>query len=548
LERLKKIDGRAPVSIFCNGLDPQTSQLQSWLAEGVSLEVHTLNHPCPILAQRDFASASNTFHNGVELLNRVPNNKPVGFRTPCCDSMNSASPRLFAEIFNRTNSAGQFLTLDSSVMNILSAADKSLPRAIVLDPDGQEKFRKYIPFAAFTTTIENYPYPYVLGKLCWEFPGAVPTDWEAQKLRGNTNPATVADWKSALDATVLKQGTMNFIFHPHGWMSSEQMVEFIDYADRKYGNKIKFLNFREASERLRKNLLQGRPLRAENGQDNGVRLIDLNNDGFLDVVSANEQYSLTRVWNPREKKWFDSSFPISIATPDARGEQQETGVRFGIVRPDGRVSAFISNEAYSKTWSFVGQDWVEDKSLLNGLVLDGKPIFTSIGDHQTGRRDCGVRFRDVDNDGSCELIVSNEKQNAVFSWSPKKKIWKKLSYQLPDAVSIVNAAGEDNGLRFVDINEDGFADLIFSNAERFSLHLFVPKSFLGRKTGWTQKIISGIRGEPGEIPMIVRGGAHPNNGAWFHSRQMWVQNEDTAHLPEIVERRSFDELLKSKSK
>jgi len=45
LDRLKQIDGRAPVSIFCNQLDSQDPRLQAWLKEGLSLEVHTLTHP-----------------------------------------------------------------------------------------------------------------------------------------------------------------------------------------------------------------------------------------------------------------------------------------------------------------------------------------------------------------------------------------------------------------------------------------------------------------------------------------------------------------------
>src|SRR5688572_15992574 len=38
LERLKKIDGRAPVSIMTNKIDPATPQLQAWLKEGLSIE------------------------------------------------------------------------------------------------------------------------------------------------------------------------------------------------------------------------------------------------------------------------------------------------------------------------------------------------------------------------------------------------------------------------------------------------------------------------------------------------------------------------------
>src|SRR3989442_11408718 len=72
LERLKQNDGRAPVSIMTVATDPLHPQLQSWLKEGLSLETHTLTHPCPCLAQGDFESASNTFHGCVELLNRIP--------------------------------------------------------------------------------------------------------------------------------------------------------------------------------------------------------------------------------------------------------------------------------------------------------------------------------------------------------------------------------------------------------------------------------------------------------------------------------------------
>ena len=43
--------------------------------------------------------------------------------------------------------------------------------------------------------------------------------------------------------------------------------------------------------------------------------------------------------------------------------------------------------------------------------------------------------------------------------------------------------------------------------------------------------------------MIARDGT--NNGAWIHSRTLWVQNEDTAKLPDLVDRMPLDELLAS---
>ena len=60
-------------------------------------------------------------------------------------------------------------------------------------------------------------------------------------------------------------------------------------------------------------------------------------------------------------------------------------------------------------------------------------------------------------------------------------------------------------------------------------------------TGWNDQVSAGLRGDAGAIPPIVRGGT--NNGAWFANRHLWIQNEDTAHLPDGVDRRSFNELL-----
>src|SRR5437763_296595 len=88
LNRLKKIDGRAPVSIMTCTIDPKHPHLQTWLKEGLSLECHTIDHPCPLLQGGNFAKAKSTYDRCIDLLNQVPNNRPVAFRVPCCDSLN----------------------------------------------------------------------------------------------------------------------------------------------------------------------------------------------------------------------------------------------------------------------------------------------------------------------------------------------------------------------------------------------------------------------------------------------------------------------------
>ncbi len=205
LDRLKQIDGRAPVSIMTNQVDPKHERLQQWLKEGLSLEVHTFDHPCPCLAGGDFDKAKGTYDKCVDLLNEIPGNVPVAFRMPCCDSMNTPSPRFWMEIFNKTTEKNNFLTIDSSVFNIITSKDETLPIEITLNEQGEERFRRYVPFPSFVNTIEDYPYPYVIGKLCWQFPCVVPSDWSAQHVQKPNNPDTVRDLKLALDACVIKQ-------------------------------------------------------------------------------------------------------------------------------------------------------------------------------------------------------------------------------------------------------------------------------------------------------------------------------------------------------
>lgn len=532
LERLKQIDGRAAVSIMTCQIDPQDPHLQTWLKEGVSLETHSYDHPCPILKDGDIAKAKGTYDRCVDLLNAVPGNRPVAFRVPCCDSRNTPSPRFYAEIFNHTSPGGRFLTIDSSVFNIITADDPELPRELVLDSSGGERFRRYVPFESFVNTIEDYPYPYPIGRLCWEFPCVVPSDWSAQNLQQPFNPRTVTDLAAALDAAVIKQGVYNLVFHPHGWIRNDQVVQLIDHAVERHGPKVKFLTFREAQERLDRHLLGGQPLRAADGGDNGVRLVDLNNDGFQDVIIGNDQVRQTRLWNPQTKSWSVRDFPVKLVGVDQQGRRRESGAHFGILHDDGAAALIVRNEDVSGGWHFDGRSWIEDPALLAGLEIDGQKVLTA-----KAGVDRGVRLLDVDHDGRTELLVGNESQRAVFGWSTSANRWERLSFGLPAGAAFVDSQGRDQGLRLVDVDGDLALDIISSNEREYAFCLF--KS-LG--DGWSQPVVAGKRPEENAIPMISRNGT--DNGAWFHTRHLWVQNEDTARMKDLVDRRSFDDLLK----
>jgi putative membrane-bound dehydrogenase-like protein len=517
LDRLKKIDGRAPVSIMTCSANPADAQLQTWLKEGLSIEVHTYDHPCPCLQNGDFKQADKTYTRCVDLLAKIPNNKPVAFRMPCCDSRNTPSPRFWQEIFNNVSPDGNFLQADSSVFNIITENDKELPAAIRLNEKGESRFRRYLPFPSFVNTIEDYPYPYIIGGRCWQFPCVVPSDWEAQHVQQPNNPDTIRDMKLALDATVIKKGVYNLVFHPHGWMRNDQVIELIDHAVTKYGKRVKFLTFREAVDRINKNLLDDHPLRTSTGAASLTRVLDINNDGYLDVMTPGDtSRTVTRIWQPKQNRWFRSEQNMGLEN-----------AKFGVVRKDGRASVFVE---HNSLFEFNTTGWqLQNTSRLPKLT-----------EHNH------IRFRDIDGDGICEILAQNTDEVAAFAFRQNQigiREVELIGMPFREGVSLVtnDKDAKDLGLRFFDVNRDGHDDIVFSNYKQFGIYLYSKD---GR--GWTETLVEGKRTDKGALPMIV-GPDGTNNGAWFHSGKMWVQNETTNRLADGVDRVDFEPLLKARA-
>ncbi|MGE5194189.1 MAG: hypothetical protein ACM3U2_16980 [Deltaproteobacteria bacterium] len=603
LNRLKQIDGRAPVSIMTCSVKPDDPQLAQWLGEGLSLEAHTVDHPCPLLQGGDFARAKSTYDRCVDLLNEIPGNKPVAFRMPCCDSLNTVSPRFYAEIFNKTAPTGNYLSISSSVFNLFTPNDPDIPRELVFDTDGRDKFRKYLPkglvregttFNTFVNYIEDYPYPYVVNRLCWEFPCVVPSDWSAQHLQKPNNPDTLRDLKAALDITVLKQGVYNLVFHPHGWIKAEQIVELIDHAVEKHGKKVKFLTFREAYDRLNQNLFENQKYLRTDDIVPAQCLIDLNDDGFMDVILGGSAAPAgppdiapkSRIWQPEARRWAEHEFPVCLSARHAHGIRY-LGARFGTFGNGGRAAVFTDQISHpAGIWEFAGTEWRQVPTGYRGMDVPDNFLFP--------RHCSGFRFRDLDHDGTCEILDGRFDSRRIYRFDPKAREWKRLPFGFPAETYIsrstikgkLTTACSDGGLRFVDIDEDGCDDIVFSNTERFGVYLFNDM-----QTGWSRVVVEGTRRAPGASgrrepagssngqtapqeqrdatppgPPLRRGGegARPalqpaagerfdlppivradgtDNGLFVHSRHLFWQNEDTAKLPDLVDRRSFNEIL-----
>ena len=174
--------------------------------------------------------------------------------------------------------------------------------------------------------------------------------------------------KAALDAIVLKQGVFNLVFHPHGWIKNEQVVELIDHAVKKHGKKVKFLTFREAQDRLDKNLLGGQPLRDADGATTASGCSTSNNDGFLDVVIGNAAAQRDAASGiPKAGTWRrqPTSRPVHARRPARRARSASASSA-----PDGRaVSSLVTRGDDARALALrAAASWIEDRrAVLDGL-------------------------------------------------------------------------------------------------------------------------------------------------------------------------------------
>ena len=481
LDRLKHRQGRASLSIMTNQIDPQDAQVQAWLDEGVNIDVHTIDHPCPLLCDNDLQKARLTYERCVDLMSQIPGNEPTAFRMPCCDSMNSPSPRFFEAIFEQVTERGNYLTIDSSVFNLTTEHDASLPSQLLEDEAGLPRFRKYLPFRSFVNTIEDYPYPYVIGHTCWEFPCIVPSDWEAQNLHQPNNPQTLTDLQAALDVVVRKQGVMNLVFHPHGWIRSDQVAQLVDYAAETYGSRVRFLNFREAQQRLDQNLLPSMPLRNDHGQDNGVRMLDINGDGYLDVVRLGPEGLLrTRLWQPDSQQWQDTIQDLPAKS-----------LHFGVIAADGQVGMFAVTQKGPGLYVWTNDQWQQQEFMIATQSLSDAWRSRIASPTQLD----AVRWRDLDGDGRCELLLAKGPESLILRGDGET--WRALSFGLPAGVRLASAAGRDAGLRWIDLDNDGRDECVFSDATHYSAHRWVSV-----ESGW-QTLLQRQRDQPTTDPRVI---------------------------------------------
>jgi hypothetical protein len=444
VERLKQIEGRAPLSLFARDVDPGEPPLRTWLLDGVRVElllpaISDLNGTggagagVPSVREPSVARWKAEYDERIDRLTARLGTAPVVCRiAPGNDAANVGPP------IPGPHFLGELFPLPTPGKNFL--------RGVVADSVSEAE-------PGSGSSVE--PFPWVAQRICWVFP-AVPAG------AGGKSPKVLSDWKRAVDHSVQRQGVCPLVVRLEKGDSSAELIEWIDYAVATYGTRVRFLTIREALERLETQLLDGQPLRAANGQDNGVRLLELNADGFLDVVIGSEKFGRTKVWQPsatgRAGTWSVFEFPTRFLQVDRHGRHYDAQVRFGVVQENGWPTVAVSTSSTRRAWDFAGDRWVPNVPLR--LLFRDEPERVSTGELGV---DLGLRFRDLDGDGVSEIVVGNSRTQAVYRYDRLAMTWRDTGWVPPETLRITEQGGRDGGTRFVDLNGDRRLDLVVSN-------------------------------------------------------------------------------------
>jgi hypothetical protein len=228
------------------------------------------------------------------------------------------------------------------------------------------------------------------------------------------------------------------VFHPHGWIKNDQVIEFIDHAVAKHGKKVKFLTFKEAQQRLDKGLFEGSSLRGLQTTPRVRVEVGGRSAGFaavtVDRYEGNTLHSTTRIWGGFENPNRWKSHTLKVAMP---GTESGPYSRW-LWAPDPRSDLLVIREA--------GENYVvitpDDERLPFRL-----PLGAILADRKGS--DAGLRFVDLDGDGKLDVIFSNEKGYGIYLFKDMKDGWsrKVMAGKAGDkgALPMISRNGTNNG-------------------------------------------------------------------------------------------------------
>lgn len=184
-------------------------------------------------------------------------------------------------------------------------------------------------------------------------------------------------------------------------------------------------------------------------QDFGARLIDVDNDGFMDFVKSNSTLNYTKL-NNKNNTWATTSY-FSVPEQIVNSSNMYQGVILIDVNRDGLTDLLKAKYGETrKTYLNNGTAWLNSTNNYWRVPVD----------FINGTKDEGVRFVELNGDGLIDIVQGKTSGSIKNSWLNNGTNWVSTSlWVLPDY--FVESDGiNETGLREIDLNGDGLTDLI----------------------------------------------------------------------------------------
>lgn len=193
--------------------------------------------------------------------------------------------------------------------------------------------------------------------------------------------------------------------------------------------------------------------------DLGVRFVDVNHDGFKDIVQyrwVNASQQIRRCFLHTNSGWQESFVPNYLLpytiTADGIGD---LGVRFVDLNHDGYDDMLYWRWNYNQKGAYIntGAGWSYAPNYI--------PNYPTSLD---GAGDLGVKFIDVDHDGTKDMVVNRKvtsSRQEKLAWLNQGGTWVAAnSDYAPIIPTYIDYQGGTQGVLTIDLNGDGFDDIL----------------------------------------------------------------------------------------